>query len=207
MSITFNKQKAEKAIWVFETILQDKKEVVNGKTLGLILFPIMAYMETFTIKELKQQVPSLIDSIIKIAKDKKIIKVVSSNSSKESTWTYAFDVQQFMSLTGSKNIPSVSEDICYLFTNCLFNMYKYIKEYKISSWNVLSLALECTLKTGYSTNYISLPNDHIRSVVGNAANKYCIKKTLVDYGFLKKHEKVNSEFSLNRRAFLMGSNN
>lgn len=207
MTTTFDKQKAEKAIWVFETILQNKKEITNGKNLGLILFPIMAYLGNFSIKDLKKYVPSLIDPVIQVAREKGLIKLVYRDcSAKENTWTYSFNVQQFMNMTGSSDIPSVSEDICYLFVNCLFNTSKYIKEFKISSWNVLSLALECTLKTGYSSHYISLPNDHIRSVVGNAANKYCAKKTLVDYGFLKKHGKVNSEFSLNRRAFLLGSN-
>lgn len=199
MTVFYDNESASKAIKSFEALCRDNRKAINGSGKALITATMMAYYGTFKTEQIKKHLGNYSEVQALLIKN----GILSVDKS-----TYPYNYVFNYTALGVDEKTKVSDDIAFLFSNALFNMKEYITKYNIKSWNILALVLETTLKTGYSSPYISLRAEEINSVTGKDFNKRQTRKGLVELGFIqeKKSPKRTQCYKLNRRAYLLGAN-
>lgn len=199
MSITFNKERALEAVKTFEALCADKNFRKINTAKSLIVCTLLAYFGGAKLSDIEKQ----LGHSTKMMKDLVDTGYVVSD---KRTIPYIFSINKNkVSLDKGRKVP---DDVSLLFTNVLFNIRSYINDYNIKAWNPLALALETTLKVGYSSQYISLHTDDINSIPGQKCNKVAARKALVDLGFIQEKASAakNNFYRLNKRAYLLGAN-
>lgn len=199
MSLIFNEDKATRAVRVFEALVKDKS-IINSSSKALVIATAMAYLGKFTNKEISSYLGGVTDTI-SLLQSKGLLNSNSSSGTKTLTYTFVYN---------KLDLPSTRtlKDVSYLFVNALFNTKEYINKYGIKSWSALGLVLEAALKTGYSSDYVSLAPCDINSVTGKDFNKNTIRKYCVEAGFFQKRTSPTNrghQYKLNKRAYLLGS--
>lgn len=104
-----------------------------------------------------------------------------------------------------KEVNVFSEDIMYVFSNALFNIGKYIRNYKISSWNILASIVELPLRIS-KNGAVPYEYDMLSCIGGDRPNKLTNRNRLVKIGVIKPiGSSQASNYRLNQHAYLLGA--
>ena len=104
-----------------------------------------------------------------------------------------------------KEVNVFSENIMYIFSNALFNIGKYTKDYKISSWNILASIVELPLRIS-KNGFVPYEHDTLSCIGGRQPNKVTNRSKLVKIGVIKPvGSSQTSIYRLNQHAYLLGA--
>lgn len=104
------------------------------------------------------------------------------------------------------NAQVFSDNIMYVFANALFNVGKYVGEYKVTSWNTLASIVELPIHI-QKNGVVNYEYDLLGCIGGNKANKSYNRKKLIDIGVIRRvaGSTQNHSYKLNQQAYLLGA--
>lgn len=201
MKIVFNKDRALQALKTFNWLNLNNNKEFKLKSKQIIVATLIAYNGATTKSFFKRAIPGKsIDDVIKVLLDAHIIRCVDENAKNKQ---YTLNVEPDIEV-------DVSESALYIFTNCLFNLDKYVTTYDIKSWNVLSSMIEIPQFLTVSNETFNYSLKDMNAAGGSICNRREIREQLEKIGVMKlvgqrTRGKENSKFRLNKKAYLMGA--
>ena len=160
----------------------------------LLILTLVAYLEKTTQYYIKRVMGVDINSAVRKLADKGY--VTNERNGKECSVKINYT---------PTNSEVFSESIMYVFSNALFNIGKYVKDFKITSWNTLASLVELPLNIG-NNGYVSYDLNTLNCVGGNKANRVYHRTKLIKIGVLKGVGSSQTHtYRLNQHAYLLGA--
>lgn len=186
----YNSNQANRALNTYYDFVGND-ELGNKELLILTLFAYEGTSSTPYIKRILGADPtSAIDSLC----SKGFIRRIK-NTGRTNNYEFIYKPQ---------SAEVVSEKAMYVFSNALFNIGKYIKQYKITSWNNLASLVELPLKMN-SNGTVDYTLELLSCIGGNKSNKIYNRNKLVKMGVIKKQGTSGEHvYRMNEHAFLLG---
>ena len=104
------------------------------------------------------------------------------------------------------NAEVYPDNVMYVFSNALFNIGKYFRDYKITSWTLLAAIVEIATKVA-KNGRIKYDHDSIDCVRGGKPNRIYNRKRLIEMGVIKLYgEQADHQYRVNQKAYLLGAN-
>jgi len=160
----------------------------------LLILTLVAYLEKTTQYYIKRVVGADVNMIVRKLADKGYI--TNERKGKECSVKINYT---------PTNSQVFSESIMYVFANALFNIGKYLKDYKITSWTTLASIVELPLSIG-NNGFIQYDYDLLSCVGGQKANKIYNRQKLTRIGAIKPVGSTQTHtYRLNQCAYLLGA--
>ena len=104
------------------------------------------------------------------------------------------------------NAQVFSDKIMFAFVNALFNVGKYISDFKITSWKTLASIVELPTHMR-EDGVIKYDYDLLNCIGGNKANKSYHRKKLIDMGVMRRvgGSTQNHVYKLNQYTYFLGA--
>lgn len=203
MQERFEKQAAIRAMRLFKSFIRhsDLKEKINGSNRTLVILAVLAYFGDCSKTKLYKAIPvSSMDAAIE-----ELISLGYINKKKDGK-EVRYMIAEHPDFV-AENIE-YSYESAFLFANALMNINLWFKNYRITSWNTITLMLEVALKYEFTKGTVELTDKTIDSIVGNLANVLSTRKAIERMGVIKcthvrSGRSVGSEFKVNRRAYII----
>lgn len=160
----------------------------------LLVLTLMAYKGTTTVPYLKK--------ILTVGPDREINKLVEQgyvviDRAEGRTKYYKVSYKPVSS-------EVFSESTMYTFCNALFNLGKYVRDYKLTSWNILASMVELPLHLS-NTATVNYEPTAMKCISGNKANHLSVRNKLVKYGVIKESRSEGKDnYKLNQKAYFLG---
>lgn len=168
----------------------------SGKveTKELLILTLVAYLEKTTQYYIKRVVGADVNTAVRSLADKGYI--TNERNGKECSVTINYT---------PTNSEVFSEDIMYIFANALFNVGKYIKDFKITSWSTIASIVELSLSAEHN-GYVHYDYDLLNCIGGGKANKIYNRQKLTKIGVIKPIGSTQTHnYRLNQCAYLLGT--
>ena len=186
----YDSNKANRAINTYLDFVGTDK--VENKE--LLILTLVAYLEKTTQYYIKRVMGVDINSAVRKLADKGYI--TNERNGKECSVKINYT---------PTNSEVFSESIMYVFSNALFNIGKYVKDFKITSWNTLASLVELPLNIG-NNGYINYEYDMLNCIGGGKPNKIYNRQKLVKIGAIKGVGSSQTHtYRLNQHAYLLGA--